>query len=233
MGKNHPYARSGVYNSCGQPIRNPAAYAAAGGRTFSRSGGYVANPVAYSSAIEVHPRSGRVGRLAHHTHGKLAHHTHALPQASVRQNTDSPKYLYHYTDSSSASKIQDSGTIRSSTHSSDCALGRGVYLTAKPPRTSTNNLLDNNYAGAAGTRGADKVQSYVRVDADRVAGAVDNGRGSLGRDVFVHRGDLNLSAAGAKVRAPRQPSARAQCRFVSAKRTRRFGVVIRCPRLGR
>jgi hypothetical protein len=165
--------------------------------------------------------------------GKLAHHTHALPQASVRQNTDSPKYLYHYTDSSSASKIQDSGTIRSSTHSSDCALGRGVYLTAKPPRTSTNNLLDNNYAGAAGTRGADKVQSYVRVDADRVAGAVDNGRGSLGRDVFVHRGDLNLSAAGAKVRAPRQPSARAQCRFVSAKRTRRFGVVIRCPRLGR
>ena len=77
---------------------NPAAYAATGAKTYTSTGRPVSNPVAYAGAIE----------------------------ASVRQNTSAPKYLYHYTDSSSLNKISDSGRIKSSTGPGDCALGRGV-----------------------------------------------------------------------------------------------------------
>mmetsp|Transcript_5238 Transcript_5238/g.12747 ORF Transcript_5238/g.12747 Transcript_5238/m.12747 type:complete len:181 (-) Transcript_5238:44-586(-) len=170
----NPYGgggNSGVYNSYGQPVRNAEAYAATGAPTFTRAGNYVSNPVAYSGAIE----------------------------ASVRQNTDSPKYLYHYTDTSSASNIQQSGYVKQSTSSSDCALGQGVYLTAKAPRASSQSLLSNNYAAGASARGASKVESYVRVDADRVRSNLTNGRDALGRDVFLHKGDLDLGAAGGKV----------------------------------
>jgi hypothetical protein len=94
-----PHSRgSGVYTSSGAPVRNPAAYAATGARTYTSSGKAVSNPVAYSGAIE----------------------------ASVRQNTSSPKYFYHYTDSTSLKKIADSGYIKRSTGPGDCALGRGV-----------------------------------------------------------------------------------------------------------
>ena len=69
-------------------------------------------------------------------------------------------------------------------------------MTAKPPRSSTETLLNNNYDGAASSYGSSKVQSYVRVDADRV-GAI-SGRKELGRDVFLVPGDLALGNVGAK-----------------------------------
>ena len=94
-----PYSGgSGVYTASGARVYNPAAYAATGAKTYTSTGRPVSNPVAYAGAIE----------------------------ASVRQNTSAPKYLYHYTDSSSLNKISDSGRIKSSTGPGDCALGRGV-----------------------------------------------------------------------------------------------------------
>jgi hypothetical protein len=157
----------GVYTSSGDKVRNPAAYKAAGGRSYSKAGKAVSNPVAYSNSIE----------------------------ASVRQNTDSPKYLYHYTDKTSLGKIESSGELRGSTAPGSVALGRGAYFTAKQPRSSTSGLLTNNYGHAQG-RDASKVAGYVRVDADRVS--AKSGRDALGRDVWCVPGDgVDLRAAGA------------------------------------
>lgn len=71
-------------------------------------------------------------------------------------------------------------------------------MTAKPPRSSDSALLLNNYDGAASSVGSSKVRSYVRVDADKIVGAV-NGRDRLGRDVFVVPGDVKLGSASAKL----------------------------------
>ena len=161
------YSRSGVYTATGQPVRNVAAYAATGAPTYTSAGRPVSDPGAYAGAIE----------------------------ASMRQNTSSPKYLYHYTSSSSLDAIESSGKIKRSTGPGDCALGEGVYFTAKPPRSSTANLLSNNYDGAATSHGRSQVESYVRVDADRVN--YRSGRSDLGRDVFVVPGDVKLSKASA------------------------------------
>lgn len=162
------YSSRGVYTAGGKRVHNPAAYAATGASSYTSAGRAISDPVAYSGAIE----------------------------ASVRQNTSSPKYLYHYTDSSSAAKIASSGSIHRSTGPGDCALGEGVYMTAKPPKSSTESLLSNNYDGAASSHGAGKVGSYVRVDADRVNAV--SGRDTLGRDVFVVPGNVNLSRSGAR-----------------------------------
>ena len=169
-GRNHGgggYSRSGVYTASGAPVRNVEAYAATGARTYTSAGRSISNPVAYTGAIE----------------------------ASVRQNTDSPKHLYHYTDSSSLSSIESSGRIKQSTDTvSDCKLGKGVYLTAKPPRASSDSLLQNNYA-SAGHKHSDKVEAYVRVDADKVSSRMGN---MAGRNVHVVPGDLSLQDVGAK-----------------------------------
>lgn len=169
MPKGKSYSSRGVYTASGARVHNPAAYAATGARTYTSSGRAISDPVAYSGAIE----------------------------ASVRQNTSSPKYLYHYTDSSSAAKIASSGKIRRSTGPGDCALGEGVYMTAKPPKSSTSSLLSNNYDGASSSYGSSKVESYVRVDADRVNAV--SGRDALGRDVFVVPGDVKLSRSGGHI----------------------------------
>jgi hypothetical protein len=70
-------------------------------------------------------------------------------------------------------------------------------MTAKPPRSSDSALLGNNYDGAASSMGSSKVQSFVRVEADKV-GAI-SGRATLGRDVFVVPGDVALGSASAKL----------------------------------
>ena len=115
--------------------------------------------------------------------------------ASVLQNTSSPKYLYHYTDSSSLDAIERSGKLKRSSGPGDCALGEGVYFTAKPPRSSSSSLLANNYDGAAPHTSSSRVESYVRVDASKVD--YTSGRDRLGRDVFVVPGDVKLRKAGA------------------------------------
>ena len=70
-------------------------------------------------------------------------------------------------------------------------------MTAKPPHSSASALLRNNYDGAASSVGSSKVRSYVRVDADKVSAV--NGRDSLGRDVFVVPGGVNLGESSAKL----------------------------------
>merc|ERR1712050_240691 len=103
-----------------------------------------------------------------------------------------------YSDSSSLDKISSSGRLLASTGPGDCALGTGVYMTAKPPRSSTATLLRNNYDSAAFSYNSSKVQGYVRVDADKVVAV--NGRKELGgRDVFVVPGDVDLPHANAKI----------------------------------
>ena len=119
----------------------------------------------------------------------------AAIEGSVRQNTSTPKYLYHYTDNASAGRIKASGRINPSVGPGDCALGTGTYLTAKQPRSSSASLLANNYGSASGSR--DKVESFIRVDADRVGAS--SGRAALGRDVWVVPGGVDLKSAGASV----------------------------------
>ena len=165
-GGSAPYSRSGVYNAYGQPVRNVESYAATGAPTYTSSGSRIRNPSAYTGAIE----------------------------ASYRQNTSTPKYLYHYTDGDSLGKIADSGRVKPSSGPGDCALGSGAYFTAKPPRSSTGGLLQNNYNGGGD---ASRVEGYVRVDTDRVNAR--SGRDELGRDVFVVPGGVNLSKANAKL----------------------------------
>ena len=160
---------TGVYTASGARVRNPAAYAATGAQTYTAAGKAISDPVAYAGAIE----------------------------ASVRQNTSAPKYLYHYTDPSSASAIASSGKLKRSTGRGDCALGEGVYFTAKPPKSKSSALLNNNYGGASSLRGESKVSAYVRIEADSVN--YHNGRRDLGRDVFVVRGDVDLRQSGAKL----------------------------------
>jgi len=162
---------SRIYTSSGTPVRNAAAYAATGAPTYTKAGSGINNPVAYSNAIE----------------------------ARVRQNSDRPKYLYHYTNDESARKIEQSGRIRASAGPGDCALGEGVYMTAKPPRTSSSSLLQNNYDGAGSAGKADLVEAYVRVDADLVRHSGGRGKQELGRNVFVVPGDVDLADAGAYI----------------------------------
>jgi len=50
-----------------------------------------------------------------------------------RQSSSNPKYLYHYTDQGSLDSIAQSGQLKSSTLSGNCALGRGVYFTGNNP----------------------------------------------------------------------------------------------------
>ena len=160
---------TGVYTASGARVRNPAAYAATGAQTYTAAGKAISDPVAYAGAIE----------------------------ASVRQNTSAPKYLYHYTDPSSASAIASSGKLKRSTGRGDCALGEGVYFTAKPPKSKSSALLNNNYGGASSLHGESKVSAYVRIEADSVN--YHNGRRDLGRDVFVVHGDVDLRQSGAKL----------------------------------
>ena len=172
---HHPYSSggsrggSGVYTSSGAPVRNVAAYTAAvtangGGRScYTASGAPISSPVAYSGAVQ------------------------------NRTNSDTPKHLYHYTDSSSLAKIETSGYIKASQGPGDCSLGKGVYMTAKVPETSSKSLLENNYNGSSKTT---KVEGYVRVDANKVQAT--SGRDTLGRNVFVVKGDVDLKTSGAK-----------------------------------
>lgn len=104
--------------------------------------------------------------------------------------------MYHYTDGASLDKIAASGTLHASRFPGDCALGEGVYATAKRPVSSTAALLRNNY-GNASISDRHRVEAYVRLDADKVAAR--SGRDQLGRDVHVVAGgDLSLAGVDAR-----------------------------------
>ena len=157
-------ASSKLYTSSGERIRNPDAYTAAGGRAYSSNGSKIRNPTAYQNAIE----------------------------ASVRQNTNDPKFLYHYTDKSSAEKIAETGLIKASQSG---AMGHGTYMTAKQPRCSLDGLLTNNYGQAHPSNRRSQVDCYVRVDADRVR--AENGSAELGRNVWKVPGSVDLAKTDA------------------------------------
>ena len=157
-------ASSKMYTANGDSIRNLDSYMAAGGKPRNSAGDIIQNPRAYSNSIE----------------------------ASVRQNTDNPKYLHHYTTSEAASKIQKSGGIIKA--SSIGAGGSGTYLTAKPPRCNTNTLLNNNYDGVADSRGPSYVEKYIRLNNDGLDATRVPDVG--GRDVWKVDGDVNLNNHG-------------------------------------
>ena len=110
---------------------------------------------------------------------------------------EQPKVPLPLTSSSSADAIQRSGKLKRSAGAGDCALGEGVYFTAKAPRSSSASLLANNYEGAASSYGGSHVEAYVRVDAHKVKAR--SGRDTLGRDVFVVPGNVRLDKANTKV----------------------------------
>ena len=162
--------RTGLSTASGAPIRNAAAYAATGAPCYSTSTGkYIARPAAYAAGTE----------------------------ANIRQSTDTPKYLYHYTSPAGLAAIRDSGVIKASRGPGDCALGAGVYATALPPRTNDAALVANNW-GPQKSASTAKVEACVRIDADRLGGYT-NGRAELGgRDVFRIPGDVKLDAVDAR-----------------------------------
>lgn len=67
-----PYSRStGVYTSSGAPVRNPAAYAATGARTYTGGGRSISDAVAYSNAVTA-SRGGGSGAKVYHGTSKAA-----------------------------------------------------------------------------------------------------------------------------------------------------------------
>lgn len=150
-------ATSKMYTAVGESIRNLDAYVAAGGIAHNSAGDPIKNPKAYRNAIE----------------------------ASFRQNTQDPKYLYHYTNEAAAASISESRKVQAS----DSGLaGPGTYCTTKPPRCHTNTLLSNNY-GSPTLRDASYVDRYVRIDADRVpAQQVSDGS----RNIWKVDGNVHL-----------------------------------------
>ena len=161
---------AGVYTSSGTRVRNVQAYSSTGAPTYTRAGKAIGNPVAYAGAIE--------GRM--------------------RQNTSTPKYLYHYTDRQSAANIAKTKTIRPSKVPGDCALGKGAYFTSLPPTKTTNEILSNNYGGRPHCSGHqnDRVQASVRIQADAVVHSGGQGQRELGRNVFCVPGGVDLRKAG-------------------------------------
>jgi hypothetical protein len=126
------------------------------------------------------------------------------PKPKAKRSAPAPtpakggKFLYHYTDASSAKAIVKSGYLNGSKGPGDCALGEGTYFTSKPPQTTTNHLLTNNYTTDS-KHFYPKTQAFIRVDKSKVA-AMDGSKRLGGRDVFVVRGDrVDLAKAGAKV----------------------------------
>lgn len=151
-----------MYTANGNSIRNLESYMSAGGKPRNSAGDIIQNPVAYRNTIE----------------------------ASVRQNTNNPKYLFHYTTNDAAASIGNGGgTIRASSSGLD---GSGTYLTAKPPRCNTDTLLNNNYGTTTG-RGSN-VQNYVRLNADSLDAQRVTSAGP--RDVWKVNGDVNLHDHG-------------------------------------
>ena len=164
-------ASSKTYTAQGEPIRDLDAYVAAGGRPRNSAGDMIRNPKAYQNVIE----------------------------ASVRQNTNDPKYLYHYTNQQAAASITKSGTINAS---SGGLAGSGTYCTAKPPRCHPANLLSNNYASST-ARDPSYVSSYVRMDADNLnAERVEDGN----RDIWKVSGSVDLNQHNAFVAERHQDS---------------------------
>lgn len=149
-------ASSKMFTATGEPIHNLEAYTAAGGKPRSASGELIHNPRAYRNTIE----------------------------ASVRQNTNDPKYLYHYTNKAAAESIETSGAIKASASGLD---GAGTYCTAKPPRCSSDTLISNNY-GQSGARGSSYVDNYARIDTDNLGAK----RVNSSRDIWKVDGDINL-----------------------------------------
>lgn len=103
-------------------------------------------------------------------------------------------FAYHYTDNRGISAILRAGYIRPSLVSNgrcSCSMGEGVYLTTRPPSSSTGTLLINNY----GTTNwdANMVSNFVRFPIENLGRfeEYDGGRiviRTLGRDgLCLHR----------------------------------------------
>ena len=85
-------------------------------------------------------------------------------------------------------------------------MGRGVYLTAKPPRCASDSLLSNNYGQALPTNQS-KVESYVRVDADTIT--AENGSKEMGRNVWKASGSVDATKTTGAVVGNRQSKGKA------------------------
>lgn len=153
-------ASRSFFTKAGNAVYSPEKYLAAGGELYSSNGCKIKNPKAYSDAIE----------------------------ASVRQNTDDPKHLYHYTTNDSLDKISKSGSIRKSTTGLG---GPGTYLTTKPPRCKSSSIAMNNY-GRETAADLERTQGFIRVDADKVKGKTNISRKAGGRNVWIAKGDVSL-----------------------------------------
>jgi len=184
--------------------RNTYSSGRSGGRSYrsapySRTGVYTSGgrPVSDVAAYEA---AG--GRCYSSSSGKIHDATsYSNAVTSYRsQRSSSPHHYYHYTDRASAEAIKRSGRINPSTGPGDCALGTGTYVTPKAPNCSKANILSNNY-GCAGSPGDNRADAYVKIPAGSVEAI--SGKDTLGRDVHVIRGAVDLKSTGAVVRTRR------------------------------
>jgi hypothetical protein len=76
--------------------------------------------------------------------------------------------LYHYTSSEGCAGILHEGVIRRSEDTNrDAFLGKGVYLTALPPWTNVQKLIQNNWDGRAERlilQKLDRLDFYIEFD---------------------------------------------------------------------
>lgn len=176
---SHPNPKKASGHARRPAFDRTAAQQIAGRRMYTASGEPIYNLDNYLAA----------GGQAYNSAGQMIQNPRAYRNAiegSLRQNTTDPKYLYHYTTDTAAASIAESGSIMESPSG---LAGAGTYLTAKPPRTRTDALLENNY-GSATSRNASYVNQYARVAADNLSAT----HVGSDRDVWLVNGDVDLSS---------------------------------------
>ena len=99
--------------------------------------------------------------------------------------------LYHHTSAQGGVEILKSQTIRQSTDTAnDARYGQAAYLTTKGVDSSRHDIAHNNYDGAYKAN-YEKTQAAISVDVPRRD--VSHVRTGDGRDIYTHKGDINLS----------------------------------------
>ena len=102
------------------------------------------------------------------------------------------RYLYHYTDEISLTRILKSGFIKASTDETlDCTYGKGVYLTSLDPSYyDKRTVAENNYDGGWQTGiMAGKVNSFIGISIPSSDRKLQEVYGD--RDIYLYKGDLH------------------------------------------
>ena len=134
------------------------------------------------------PHGGRIqkGKVYRTVEGEAVKNPYAYANA-VQSNGGMPRYLFHYTSRANAEQIMKSGYLKPSVQSvtGDAMEGDGCYFTSIPPWAEPDDILANNYDGAARRRYADRAESYVCICVDELPWSRELKPSAGSRDVWV------------------------------------------------